>query len=124
MFHLGLAEDQHVVRRCGRLGSDGCADLLEQRVGLGKVDDSVDDDVDRRDAGPSDADGVAGRRMQVGGGLLCNQDSVVGADQGADGAGKLLAVVRGNTQYHCRAGCLGASTGLCDESGGVRVSDR
>ena len=70
-------------------------------------------------AGPSDVDGVAGRRMQVGGGLLGNQDAVVGADQGADGAGKLLAVVRGDAQYHCRAGGLGASTGLCDEPGGV-----
>ena len=82
---LGLAEDQHVVRRCGGWAADGAPTFWNKRVGLGQVDDSVDDDVDRRDAGPPDVDGVAGRRMQVGGGLLCDQDAIVGAGQGADG---------------------------------------
>ena len=121
---LGFAEDQDVIGRCYRLGTDGCANFLEQRVGLGQVDHAIDFHLDGRHAGPADAHRVAGHHMKVGGGLLGDQDTAIGANQGAKDTGKLLAVVRGDTQYHCRTRCLGASRGLCHESGRVCEANR
>ena len=77
----GVGHDQHVVGWRVGLRTDGRADRLEQRIGLGDVDDAVDLHADRSESGASDGDGVTGWGREVGGGLLEQQHSFAGADE-------------------------------------------
>ena len=72
-------DDDDVVGRCLRLGTGGGADVLEQRVGLGDVDDAGDCEGGRGQSGPADGDGVTGNCAKVGRGLLEEENTVARA---------------------------------------------
>ena len=99
--------EQDVVRRCLRLGPRRRTDLLEERVGLWEVDDTIDPHASRRVTCAADRDGVAGHDAQIRGGLLGDEHARSGAGEIADRAGKGLAVPVGQAEHHARSGCLG-----------------
>jgi hypothetical protein len=123
----GVRQQHDVVRRRARLRPGRRADPLEQRVGLRQVDDAGHLDVHRRRAGAGDVHGVARGGVQIGGGLLGEQHSRVGADQGAQLAGECGAVITRQSQHHAGAGGLGAAAGGCGQRrrcGEVERGDR
>ena len=76
-----VRDDEHVVRGCLWLRADRRADGLEQGVCLGDVNDSVDLDGDRIEAGAADRDRVTGLCGQICSRLLEQQDAAAGAGQ-------------------------------------------
>ena len=113
-----LGEKDHVVRRRLRLRADGCADLLEERVGCRELDDAIDAHAHRGEACPSDGDGVTRRRVEVGSGLLGKEYARSGTREGADLAREGAGVVGrqpeddpGSRRLHRTAGARGEARG-------------
>ena len=71
--------EQYVVGRRKRLGLSRSADCLEERIGLREVDDARDGDGDSGSSGDTDAHAVSGGHMEVGRGLLGDENTVVSA---------------------------------------------
>jgi hypothetical protein len=91
-------QQQDIVRRGRRLRPGRRADLLEERVGLGQVDDAVDADAYRSKAGPADTHGAAGAGVQVGGRLLGDEHTSRGSGERAQRPGERLGVAVRNAQ--------------------------
>ncbi len=118
-----LGQQHDVVRRCRRLRLRRCADVLEERVGVGQVHHAVHPDLHRRQSGASDGHRVARGRVEVRGGLLRQQHPVAAAGQHPDLAGEGRAVPVRKTQYHAGAGGLGGARGGGGQAAGAGVSD-
>ena len=105
----GLARhQQHVVGRRLRLGAGRCADLLEQRVGLGQVDHPVDPGLTRgSQACPPDRTVSPGPACRLAAVCWAIRTPLSAPTRVAERARKLLAVARGDAQHHSRAGGLG-----------------
>jgi hypothetical protein len=121
---LRFVEDQHIVGRGDRLGAPRCADLLEQRVCVTQLHDTVDNHRGRRHTCPLDLDGVPRRDSKVRGRLLGHENSTIGAYQRANRTGE-YGVVRGrNLQNHCCAGYPGTTAARCSEPRSASETDR
>ena len=99
-------EQDDVVGRRLRLGAHRRADLLEERVGRGEVDDPVDSDLGGRKAGAPDAHRVARLGVQVGGRLLGEQDAGARARERAQLTGERLRVAGRQAEHLAGAGLL------------------
>lgn len=112
-----LRQQQHVVRRRGRLRPGGRVDLLEQRVGLRQVDDAVDAHACRAKARSADAYGVAGAGVQVRCGLLGDQDAGRRAGERAQLPGKRASIAVREAQDDTRPGGLRRGPGTGEPAG-------
>ena len=117
-------EQQHVVGRRLRLRARWQPDLLEQRVGLREVDHAIHADADRCEPGALDRDGVAGRGVEVGGRLLCDQHAGRRTGKVADHTREHRSVSRGQAEHHTRPGGLRTRSGCRRESTGRRELHR
>ncbi len=99
-------DEEHVVRGCDRLGLRWCADGLEERVGLGQIDDARHGDRHRVTAGKIDGHTVAGYDVKVGRGLLGYEDPAAGSREEPDLSGECRRVARRQSEDDGRSGCL------------------
>ena len=116
-------QEDDVVGRRLRLRADRRADLLEERVGGGKVDHAVDLDLHRSAAHAADRDHVARHRVEVGGGLLGEQDAGASPGQHAQLAGERPRVSGRQAEHPSRPRALHRAACLRVEARGRSEPD-
>ena len=115
---------QHVVRGSLGLRPDRRTDLLEQRVCGWEFDHAVDSQRCRCQPGPPDGDRITRGHVEVGRGLLRDQDSTVRADEITDDPGERGAVGIGNPEHEPGTRRLGGTVDRGLEPGGLGEVDR
>ena len=105
-------KEEHVVgwSRVGCAAGNG-SDLLEEGVGLRKVDHTVDAHLRRAESGAADRDDVTGSGVQVGRRLLREEHSVVRSRKVPQLVGKVCPVVAGDAEDDAGSGDLRGATG-------------